>query len=159
MKSSLFATAMAASIAFAGPAFAADEYNVSNGLTLNGMPLGFHGVDVVAMTSGTRLLDGAALHAAVHDGVEYYFATADAKAAFEAEPAAYLPQFGGFCTVSVAVNKKLDGNPRFADVRDGKLYVFVNQTIYNKYKVDPAGTIATAETNWAKIQNTAIGDL
>lgn len=159
MKTSIFATAIAASVAFAGAAFAADEYNVSNGLTLNGQPLGFHGVDVVAMTADSRLLNGAASHGASHDGVEYYFATADAKAAFEADPAAYLPQFGGFCALGIAVNKKLDGNPRFADVRDGKLYVFVNQTIFNKYKEDPAGTIATAEENWKTIQNTPIADL
>ncbi|WP_420012053.1 YHS domain-containing (seleno)protein [Tateyamaria sp.] len=159
MKSSIFASAVAASIALASAAFAADEYNVSNGLTLNGMPLGFHGVDVVAMTTGERLLDGAAAHAATHDGVEYYFATAAAKDSFEADPTAFLPQFGGFCTLGVAVNKKLDGNPRFADVRDGKLYVFVNQTIYNKYKEDPVGTITTAEENWKTIQNTAVVDL
>lgn len=159
MKSSIFTTALAVSIAIAGVAFAADEYNVSNGLTLNGQPLGFHGVDVVEMSTDSRLINGAAAHAASHDGVEYYFATADAKATFESDPEAYLPQFGGFCALGIAVNKKLDGNPRFADVRDGKLYVFVNQTIYNKYKEDPVGTIATAEENWKTIQNTPIAEL
>lgn len=159
MRSYIIATVLAASIAIPGVAFAADEYNVTNGLTAAGKPLGFHGVDVVAMTSSSRLLNGAAAHAASHDGVEYYFATAEAKASFEADPGAYLPQFGGFCALGVAGNKKLDGNPRFADVRDGKLYVFVNQTVYNKYKEDPIGTISKAEKNWQVIQDKPVSEL
>ena len=139
--------------------FAADEYNVSNGLTLNGVPLGFYGVDVVAATTDSVVLNGAADIAMTYDGVDYYFATEAAQANFEADPKAYLPQFGGFCALGVALTKKLDGSPRYADIPDGKLYVFVSQSILDKYKGDPAGTIAQAEENWKSIENTPITEL
>ena len=44
--------ATALSLVLATGAFAADEYNVANGLTLNGNPLGMHGNDPVSMFEG-----------------------------------------------------------------------------------------------------------
>jgi len=57
------------------------------------------------------------------------------------------------------VGKKFDGDPSFASVVDGKLYVFLNEDIYNLYLKDQAGTIHKAEENWKKIQHTAAKDL
>jgi len=156
---SLMTFASAATIALTSMAFSADEYNTTNGLTLNGNLLGFHGSDTVALITDERLLAGNADHTVVHDGVEYYFATTETQEKFKANPNAYLPQFGGFCALGIAVKKKLDGSPRFADIRNGKLYVFVNQKIYNKYMEDPVGTIAKAEANWPAIKHTPISDL
>ena len=143
--------AFAATLAL--PALAADEYNTSSGVTYAGVPLGFHGTDPVALLQGT-LTQGVADHTAVHDGVSYYFATPEAAAAFAANPAAHLPQFGGFCTLAVGLGKKFDGDPRYADVRGGKLYVFVNEAVFETYLKDPDGTIAKAEATWPQIRST-----
>lgn len=141
--------ALLASIAL--PALAADEYNTSSGVTGAGAPLGFHGTDPVARLQGS-LMQGVSDHTVVHDGVSYYFATAEAAAAFQADPAAHLPQFGGFCTLAVSLGKKFDGDPRYADVRNGNLYVFVNAAVFESYLKDPEGTIAKAEATWPKIR-------
>jgi YHS domain-containing protein len=157
-----------ASIALAGliaaapvatPAFAADEHNVSAGLTAAGAPLGLHGVDPVAFIKLGNRIDGTAAHTAVHDGVAYYFSSAENMKEFQHSPAAYLPQNGGFCTFGVSVGKKFDGDPQFAAVENGKLYVFLNEEIYKAYQKDKAGTIAKAEANWKKIEHIAATDL
>lgn len=78
---------------------------------------------------------------------------------FKRNAADYTPQNGGFCTFGVSVGKKFDGDPQFADVRDGKLYVFLNEEIFNAYQKDEAGTISTAEEKWTNIKHTAAKDL
>lgn len=159
LKKMTLATAVALTALTASPAFAADEYNVSSGLTAASAPLALHGVDTVAFINTGNRIQGQAKFAAVHDGVAYYFSSEANMKTFEASPERYIPQNGGFCTFGVAVAKKFDGDPRWADVRDGKLYVFLNEDIFNAYLKDPAGTIAKAEANWKNIRSTAATDL
>ena len=146
-------------MALGAPAFADDEYNVSVGITAAGAPLGLHGVDPVAFLKSGKPVEGAAVHTATHDGVAYYFATAENKAEFEANTAAYLPQNGGFCTFGVSVGKKFDGDPSYAAIIDRKLYVFLNEEIFNAFNKDRDGTIAKAATTWPSIRSTPVGDL
>lgn len=159
MKPTLFFSALSVSLAISTAAFAADEYNVANGLTLNGNPLGMHGVDPVSMFDSSAPEAGEADHTSTHDGVDYYFASAEAKQAFDASPDAYLPQFGGFCAYGVFVGKKLDGDVRYADLVEGKLYLFVNAAILRKYREDPEAVIVGADAKWPSIVNTPVRDL
>jgi YHS domain-containing protein len=149
-------TAMSAT---ALPAYAVDENNTGRGLTAAGAPLGLHGVDPVAFIELGNRLPGQATYTAVHDGVAYYFSSNDNLKAFEKSPSEYLPQNGGFCTFGVSVGKKFDGDPRFASVVDGKLYVFLNEEIYNAYLKDKQGTIAKAKKQWKQIQHSAATSL
>ncbi|KAJ54349.1 hypothetical protein ACMU_18145 [Actibacterium mucosum KCTC 23349] len=151
--------ATAAALTLSTAAFAADEYNVANGLTLNGQPLGLHGTDPVSMFNGAAPVLGDATYTSSFDGVDYYFASVEAQAKFDADPEAFLPQFGGFCAFGVFVGKKLDGDVRYADIVDGKLYLFVNAAIFEKYLEDREGVIAGANAKWADIVNTPIRDL
>lgn len=156
---SLASLTLAGLMAFAPMAFAADEYNVSNGTTLAGNPLGIHGADTVAFLSSGAAVDGLAEFSSVHNGVEYYFSTTETKATFDADPDSYLPQNGGFCTLGITVRKKLDGDTRYADVVDGKLYLFVNAAVFASYQNDKAGVISKAEEIWPELRETAVKDL
>lgn len=139
--------------------FAADEYNTAPGLTAAGAPLALQGVDPVAFLDLGNRINGAADYTAVHDGVAYYFDSKDNMKTFKKDPAKYAAQHGGFCTFGVSVGKKFDGDPKFASIVDGKLYLFLNEEIFRMYQKDKAGTIAKAETNWARIKHTAATDL
>jgi YHS domain-containing protein len=108
---SVFLTALAATIALSVPAFAADEINVSKGLSAAGAPLAAHGVDLVALINNGNPVEGFATHSATYDGASYYFTSAANLEAFEANPAGYLPQHGGYCSFGVSVGKKFDGDP------------------------------------------------
>lgn len=159
MKKGLSVAALALASAFAAPALAADEYNTVPGLTVAGAPLGLHGVDPVAFVEIGNRIDGSAKYTAVHEGVAYYFASQDNMNAFKRSPAKYTPAYGGFCAFGVAVGKKFDGDPKYADVNNGKLYVFVNEDVFRSYQKDKAGTIEKAEKNWPKIQSKAAREL
>ena len=159
MKKALSIAALLLAGTLSVPAFAADEYNTTPGMTAAGAPLGLHGVDPVAFIDIGNRIDGAATFTAVHDGVAYYFASRENMNTFKRNPAKYTPAYGGFCTFGVSVAKKFDGDPKYSDVRNGKLYVFLNEEIFRMYQKDKAGTIAKAEKNWAKIQHTASRDL
>lgn len=143
----------------ASQVFAADEFNVVNGLTLTGNSLGMHGIDPVSMFDGTAPAAGDAAHTSTRDGVDYYFASAETKDRFDSSPESFLPQFGGFCAFGVFVGKKLDGDVRYADIVDGKLYLFVNATIFEKYLEDKEAVIAGAFDTWPGIRTTPVEDL
>ena len=138
---------------------AADEVNVVPGLTGEGAPLGLHGVDPVAFIEIGNRIEGSAEHAAVHDGVTYYFATEDNLDTFEDDPQDYIPQNGGFCTFGVSVGKKFDGDPSYAAVEGGKLYVFLNESVFRTFDKDRPGVIAKAARNWKQIRTTAASAL
>ena len=150
---------MATSLFIASPVMAEDEHNVAPGLTAAGAPLGLHGVDPVAFIDNGNRVEGRAEFTAIHDGVAYYFSTKANMQKFRRNEAAYVPQNGGFCTFGVSVGKKFDGDPQWASVVDGKLYVFLNEEIFNAYQKDQAGTIKKAAKQWKKIEHTAAGDL
>ena len=156
-KTALFASTIA--IMAQGAALAVDEYNVSKGVTLAGAPLGVHGVDTVLLTSHGAVSQGDAAHTIVHDGVAYYFASKETANTFKADPEKYAPQYGGYCTFAVALGRKLDGDPRYADIVDGKLYLFVNDAIYQKYKKNPQKTLRDAARKWPDIRHTAVSEL
>lgn len=153
------ALALTATLALASAALAADEYNVSNGITLTGNPLGLHGVDPVSMFESEAPRIGDAVYTSEHEGVDYYFASEEAQQQFDADPDAYLPQFGGFCAFGVYKGKKLDGDVRFADIVDGKLYLFVNAAIFEQYLANSEDVIRIAYETWPDIVSTPVGDL
>lgn len=159
MKNFVLTTLIATLPLIAAPAFAADELNVSNGISAGGAPLAAHGVDLVALVSDGNPVEGFATHSATYDGASYYFTTADNREAFEANPAAYLPQHGGFCSFGVSVGKKFDGDPDQYLVADGKLYLFLNAETRAAFLKDVSGTAKTADDQWANIKSTAVGEL
>ncbi len=158
-KFSLIAITVASMLSLSQGALAVDEYNVSSGLTAAGAPLGLHGIDPVAFVSLGNRIGGTAKFTAVHEGAAYYFASQDNLDAFKANPTNYLPQNGGFCTFGVSKGKKFDGDPKYAALVDGKLYVFLNEEIFALFQKDRSGTITQAAKNWPTIEHIAASEL
>ncbi|MDX1742088.1 MAG: YHS domain-containing (seleno)protein [Ruegeria sp.] len=159
MKSLVLTGLIATLPLIAAPAFAADEINVSNGISAAGAPLAAHGVDLVALLQDGNPVEGFATHTATHDGASYYFSSAANLEAFEANPAAYLPQHGGFCSFGVSVGKKFDGDPDQYLVSDGKLYLFLNAETRAAFLKDVPATAKTADDKWSQIKSVAVGEL
>ena len=153
------AITLASTLFFTAPSFAVDEYNLSTGVTTAGVPLGLHGNDAVTLSTTGAVADGTATYTAVYEGGAYYFSSQENQKKFEANPGLYLPQFGGYCAFAVSLGKKFDGDPRYADIVDGKLFVFVNETIFEKYKQDKAGILDKAKSTWPSIQHKAVNTL
>ncbi len=130
-----------------------------NGTTGVGHGVSFRGYDVVALVSGLGVVPGQAKHTYVNDGVAYYFASEEAMKLFAENPEKYMPQYGGYCAYGVALGKKLDGSPRFADIVDGKLYLFLNADVYRAYEKDKAGILAKAAANWPEIHHVSVAEV
>lgn len=158
-KLALAALVSAAMLGAIAPVQAADEINAVPGLSVAGAPLALHGYDPVAyFTEGQPVLGSDKL-VHTHEGVAYRFASQAHLDAFKKEPARYVPQYGGFCAYGVAVGKKFDGDPRLWNIDGGKLYLNLNEEIYETFLKDVEGNVAKADGNWPKILHTAARDL
>ena len=118
-----------------------------------------HGHDVVAYFTGGAPRLGTAAFAHVFDGATYRFASQANLDAFKADPAKYAPAYGGFCAYGVEVGKKFDGDPRFWEVVDGRLYLNLNRDSQAKWLEDVPGNLTDANANWAAIRSVAVADL
>lgn len=73
-------------------------------LTFHGIAI--QGYDPVAYFTDQRAVPGDPGITATHDGAIYQFASTAHKAAFEADPARYAPQYGGYCAYAAAQGAK-----------------------------------------------------
>jgi YHS domain-containing protein len=121
--------------------------------------LALRGHDPVAYFVDGQPMPGDADHSATHEGVTYRFANAENRAQFESDPDAYLPAYGGFCAMGVAMGKKLDGDPSLWRIVDGRLYLNVDEEAQQYWQSDIDGNIAQADANWSDISGTAPRDL
>ena len=146
-------------LAVATPALAADELNVTGGLTGAGAPLAIHGYDPVAFFTEGQAMVGSANHTAVHRGAAYRFVSEVNQKRFEKSPDSYLPQYGGFCSFGVSVGKKFDGDPRLFQIVDGELFFQLNPEIRSQWDKDVPGNIRKADRNWTRISDKAAASL
>ena len=141
------------------PVHAADEVNLVPGLSIAGAPLALHGYDPVAYFTQGAPVRGSDSLVHVHEGAAYRFSSQAHLEAFAREPARYLPQYGGFCAYGVSVGKKFDGDPNLWKIEDGKLYLNLNEEIYETFLDDLDGNIRKADGQWPEIEHTAARDL
>lgn len=156
IKTILAASTILFAVSANSSAFAEDEYNTSVGSTLTGATVAIRGTDAVALATGKKVTAGSATYTFDYDGVAYYFASEKSMKQFAANPAAFMPQYGGFCAFGVAINKKLDADPHYADIVDGKLYLFLNAVAFGKYLEDKEGTLKKAAKNWPAMHHVAV---
>ncbi len=137
--------------------FAYDETSTSS-INVDAAQVILKGYDSVSYFKG-QPVQGDKRFAATHDGATYYFANAENLQAFQANPAKFAPQYGGYCAMGAALGKKLDVDPSQYKVVDGKLYLNVNADVFKKWSEDVPGNIAKADANWPSIQNKAANTL
>lgn len=85
-------------------------------------------------------------------GRSYYFATVEHRARFQADPARYEPQYGGFCSSGAAFAVKLGSDPSAWQVFEGRLFIFGDVLGHTAWQVDPAWNVAHADRLWPAIQ-------
>ncbi len=119
----------------------------------NGRPVMLLGYDPVAyFTRGAPTRGNPALRADLPER-SYYFSSAEHKALFEAHPAKYEPQYGGFCASGAAFAVKLGSDPTSWVIRDGRLFIFGDVLGQTAWGVDPAWNIDHADRLWPQIKD------
>ncbi len=131
---------------------AADEVNIVDGAAV-------HGYDVVAYFTDGKPVQGSADFTAKHDGATYRFSSAQNRDRFAADPAAYAPQYGGYCAFGTAMGRKFNGDPHAWAIVDDKLYLNLNKNVQARWKTDVPGFIKGADNNWPLIREIADSQL
>jgi len=133
------------------PAFAVVPTSTS-AVNTDEQGIALHGYDPVAYFTVGAPTKGNASFTAKYEGASYYFASAENLRKFKANPAAFAPQFGGFCAMGVALEKKLDGDPAVWKIVDGKLYLNVNADVSVAWQRDIPGNLEKANDFWPEIK-------
>jgi len=118
----------------------------------NGNDLAIKGYDAVSYFSKGEPTKGSNEFTSAYNGAIYQFSSADNRDLFKADPTKYAPQYGGFCAMGVALNKKFDTDPTAWHIQEGKLYLNLNKAVQTKWLTDTSGYIDTAQGNWGGIK-------
>lgn len=148
------ALAPALALALATAALAG-EYDIN--VTSTGLAL--RGYDPVSYFADGAPQPGAYDLTADYEGATYRFASQEHLEMFEADPAKYVPQFGGYCAFGTALGKKFDGDPEVWKIVDGKLYLNLARPVAEKWVADQAYFITEANGQWSKIKDKPAADL
>jgi hypothetical protein len=117
--------------------------------------LALHGYDPVAyFTQGAPAKGLPTLTATVH-GATYRFASAAHRDAFTASPEKYLPAYGGYCAMGVAVGATFDIDPDAWRIVDGTLYLNKDRGTQRAWLRDVPGNIAKADMKWPEVAKKA----
>lgn len=109
------------------------------------------GMDVVSYFAPQGPVRGQAAHALVWRGAEWRFASAVAREAFEMEPVAYAPCFGGYCAWSMSQGVLASGDPLAWSVFEGRLYLTHDAAALQRWMADPAALRAMADAHWPQV--------
>ncbi|MFK7744901.1 MAG: YHS domain-containing (seleno)protein [Roseobacter sp.] len=160
MRFRLTLAATAAAAIFATSAFAGEQYVDPTGYAVSGY-------DVVAYFDLAQVPVGQSQPAAVpgdkditatYNGATFAFSSEANKERFEANPAAYVPQYDGHCAYGVSKGGKVPGNPNLWRIVDDKLYLNITANVVTFWEEDIPGNLNLAENNWASIEPAAASD-
>ncbi|MEL6449657.1 MAG: YHS domain-containing (seleno)protein [Pseudomonadota bacterium] len=109
------------------------------------------GSDVVAYFTDGAPIKGSAEFTHYWNGATWQFVSAANRDAFAADPAAYAPQYGGYCAYAVSEGYTAPTSPDAWRIVDGKLYLNFNRRIQRRWERDIPGRITSADANWPRV--------
>ena len=124
------------------------HFNLENGIAIKGY-------DPVAYFTQNKAVKGKKELAVSHQGILYYFSSAENKEAFKANPFKYEPEYGGWCAYAMGNSaEKVSIDPETFKIVNGKLYLFYNRFFTNTLKdwnKNEASLKKNADVNWPKL--------
>lgn len=84
-------------------------------------------------------------------GAIWNFSSRSNREAFEANPRAYAPQFGGYCAFAVAMGYLTGTDPTAWRIVDDDLYLVQAHRVAEIWEQDAHGYIRLARKNWPRI--------
>lgn len=122
-------------------------------INTNSAGLAVGGYDPVAYFVAGAAQAGSPGITASHDGATYRFVNAANRDRFAADPAKYLPAYGGYCAYGVANGYKVKVDPDAFTIVDGTLYLNYDKGVMKKWRADIPAYIAKADANWKSIED------
>src|SRR4051794_3822712 len=146
MKNPLFS--LMAVLLLAGPVFAVQvpDHKALVLKTRDGVAI--QGYDTVAYFTNGKAVKGTSKFRSEYEGAMYYFASAEHKAVFDANPAKYAPAYGGYCGYAASIDRLSPIGPEWFQIIDGRLILQHNGKATDKFNADQKGNIVKADQNW-----------
>jgi YHS domain-containing protein len=110
-----------------------------------------NGFDPVAYFTEEKPVAGSADFTYDWDGATWRFGSADNRDAFMANPAAFAPQYGGYCAFAVSKGYTASTDPDAWTVYEGKLYLNYSKGVRRRWSRDIPGNIAAGDANWPTV--------
>ena len=111
------------------------------------------GYDPVAYFTVGEPIQGSEQFTASWQGATFKFASAANLELFKADPAAYAPQYGGYCAYAVAKGATAGTVPDAWTIVEGKLYLNYSLAVQQRWRKDIPGHIKAADRNWPAVLN------
>ncbi len=115
--------------------------------------IAINGYDPVAYFTEGRPVEGSDAHQSDYMGASFRFASAANKATFDADPAAYAPQYGGYCAYAVSLGAIATTEPEAWTIHEGRLYLNNNLNVRDIWSEDIPGNVTKADANWPDVLN------
>ena len=113
--------------------------------------LALYGIDPVAYFTDRKPVAGRAELELRFAGAVWRFDNEGNRAAFAADPAVYMPRFGGYDPLGVARGVSTPGNPDLWSLVEDRLYLFYSAEARQAFVADPGPAIAAAEIRWPEV--------
>jgi YHS domain-containing protein len=114
--------------------------------------LAVRGFDAVAYFAVDAAVKGDAKYSYVWNGAKWLFSSEENMKKFVADPQAYAPQFGGYCSYAVSEGYTANGDPEAWKIVDGKLYLNYNKQVKEKWEQQQSERIDRGRTNWQQFK-------
>jgi YHS domain-containing protein len=120
--------------------------------------IGLKGYDPVAYFTNGAPTKGLEQYSFAWKGVTYRFASAENLDRFKADPAKYLPQYGGYCAYAMSLDRIADIDPSRWAIVNGKLYLNNGFVAEKLWSLNKSGNIVSADRNWPLYPKKATGE-
>ena len=113
-----------------------------------GQDVALEGYDVVSYFQAKAPLDGTSQYSAKWDNTTWHFSSEENRDLFAKNPERYVPEFGGYCPVSLSRNHAKVGLTNQYSVIDDKLYLNFNEQARKDFRDTPGEYIVRAELSF-----------
>jgi len=116
--------------------------------------LALNGYDPVSYFTNGKPETGMSGNSYEWMGAKWQFTSEEHLNMFKENPSKYAPQFGGYCTYALSLNKIVPADPAFWTIDNGMLYLNANGNAQKLFRKDAMSNIKTAEKNWKSLNMT-----
>lgn len=110
------------------------------------------GYDMVAYFTMGKAMQGSKDFSVEWLGGNWLFANAEHRELFLADPGKYIPQYGGYCSVSSSFGGHGPADPNAWQIVDGKLYLFASIETMSNWEPH-FGSTKAADKAWDKAKD------
>lgn len=110
-----------------------------------------NGYDPVSYFSDAKPVVGTDKQAVMWKGAIWQFSSASNRVAFESNPWAFAPRYGGYCAYAMSIGQTLSTDPMAWRIHNNQLFLIHDLATRQVWLHDIVGNIDRANQNWPAV--------